>query len=158
MAIKKEKLSWNDIEEMCRDISSKIRKKRIKPDIMVAVSRGGLIPGRIMSSYLKNRNLSVIRVQFYARQGERAKKPIIVEETNSNVKGRTLLVIDDVLETGKTLELVRDYFNDKGAKKVYLAVLIKKNKKQRLKPDFYSRTSDKWIVYPWERFDGSDEI
>ena len=157
MTLAKERLDWNDIEEMCVDVSKKVKQKKVRPDLIIAVSRGGLIPGRILSSYLKNKNLSVIRVRFYAGQGERTKRPIIIEEATVDVKGKTLLVVDDVLETGKTLELVKKYFSERGARQVYLAVLIQKKRKQKVSPDFFSRTSDKWIVYPWEEFDGTDE-
>lgn len=63
-----------------------------------------------------------------------------------------MLIVDDVIETGKTLQLTEHYLMSRGAKKTYIAVLLKKNRKTLVKPDFYSQTTDKWVVYPWEKY------
>jgi len=145
-------LTWDDIERMCFDIHRKMKRKHVKPDIIVGVSRGGLIPARILSDLLDNKNLSTMRVTFYSRPGVTKTKPRIAEDLSTDINGKTVLIADDVIETGKTLKLTKDYLMNRGAKKAYIAVLLKKNKKTLVEPDFYSRTTDRWIVYPWERY------
>jgi hypothetical protein len=146
-------LTWEDIESMCNDIHAQVQSKGIKPDIIMGVSRGGLIPARILSSLFKNKNLSTIRVTFYTKPGVTKPYPRLAEDSAADVNGKTLLIVDDVIETGKTLDLAKRHFNDKGAKKIYIAVLLKKDREMLLQPDFHSRMTDKWVVYPWERFD-----
>jgi len=145
-------LTWDDIELMCVDIHRKMKRKRIKPDIIVGVSRGGLIPARILSGLLNNKNLSTMRVTFYSRPGITKKRPRIAEDLSTDINGKVVLIADDVIETGKTLRLTKNYLMSRGAKKAYIAVLLKKDRKTLIKPDFYSRTTGKWIVYPWEKY------
>lgn len=150
-------LEWNDIEEMCFDIYKKMISKNIKIDKIIAISRGGLIPGRILSSLFNNKNLSTIRVTFYTKPNVTKDKPHLAEDLSTDVTDKTILVVDDVLESGKTLSLTYNYLIERGAKKVYTAVLINKNvegKEKLLNPDFFSKEiGNKWIVYPWEKFE-----
>ncbi|VVB73647.1 Xanthine phosphoribosyltransferase [uncultured archaeon] len=150
--IQKLHLTWDDIDAMCVDVYGKMRRRHVRPDIIVGVSRGGLIPARILSGLLNNKNLSTMRVTFYSRPGVTKKRPRIAEDLSTDINGKTILIADDVIETGKTLQLTKNYLMSRGAKKAYIAVLLKKNRKTLVKPDFYSRTTDKWIVYPWERY------
>ena len=150
-------LSWEDIENMCFDLAKKIESQNIKIDKIIAVSRGGLIPGRILSSLLNNKNLSTIRVTFYIKPNQTKETPHLAEDLSTDVTGKTVLVVDDVLESGKTLKLTYNYLMERGAKKVYTAVLINKfvdGKEKQIEPDFFSmKTYGKWIVYPWEKTD-----
>jgi hypoxanthine phosphoribosyltransferase len=148
-------LSWEDIDRLCLDLAKNIKAKNIKIDKIIAVSRGGLIPGRILSSLLANKNLSTIRVTFYIRPNQTKETPHLVEDLSTDVTGKTILVVDDVLESGKTLKLAYNYLMERGAKKIYTAVLINKfvdGKEKQIEPDFFSmEITNKWIVYPWEK-------
>jgi len=151
---KKIHVGWAEIEKTCFMISKKLTKAKIHPDIILGVSRGGLIPARILSGMLRNNALSTVRVKFYTKPGETIKKPIILEDSFADVKGKTLLIVDDVIESGKTLKLVKEHFYSKGAKNVYLTVLFNKKKNKLIEPDFYAKIiDDKWIVYPWEKYE-----
>ncbi len=147
-------ISWNDIESLCVNLHKKMKKARISPDLIMGVSRGGLIPGRIISGIFQNKNLSTIRVKFYTKPGVTIARPQIIEDSAADVKGKSILIVDDVIETGKTLSLVKRHFYSKGAKKLYLAVLFNKKGKKIVEPDFYGKLADgKWIVYPWEKYE-----
>ncbi|MCX8202397.1 MAG: phosphoribosyltransferase family protein [Candidatus Micrarchaeota archaeon] len=150
-------LSWEKIEEMCQKIASEINKKNIKIDKIIAISRGGLIPGRILSSLLRNKNLSTIRVTFYTKPGVAKDKPHLAEDLSTDITDKTVLIVDDVVESGKTLSLTYNYLKERGAKKIYTAALFDKHvdgKEKLTSPDFFcEKISNKWIVYPWEKFD-----
>lgn len=150
-------LSWEKIEKMCQNIAEQIEKQNIKIDKIIAISRGGLIPGRILSSLLKNKNLSTIRVTFYTKPGVAKDKPHLAEDLSTDVTDKNVLIVDDVVESGKTLSLTCNYLKERGAKKVYTAALLDKSvdgKEKIMSPDFYSeKITNKWIVYPWEKFE-----
>ncbi|MCS7109734.1 MAG: phosphoribosyltransferase family protein [Candidatus Micrarchaeota archaeon] len=150
-------VSWEKIENMCFDIANQIGKRNVKIDKIIAISRGGLIPGRILSGLLKNKNLSTIRVTFYTKPGVTKDKPHLAEDLSTDVTDQVVLVVDDVVESGKTLSLTKNYLIERGAKKVYTAALFDKyveGKEKFLSPDFYSeKIENKWIIYPWEKAD-----
>ena len=58
-------LSWNKNYEYLIRLAKRINESGFKPDIIVGISRGGLIPSRIISDILDNPNLATIRVEFY---------------------------------------------------------------------------------------------
>ncbi len=76
---------------------------------------------------------------------------------STDVTDKNVLVIDDVVESSKTLALALNYLKERGAKKVFTAVLLDKyvdGKEKAVVPDFFSeKISNKWIVYPWEKFE-----
>ena len=150
-------LSWDRIEEMCVHISEDIQKRNVKIDKIIAVSRGGLIPARILSSLLNNKNLFTIRVTFYTKPGVTKDKPHLAEDLSTDVTDKNVLVVDDVVESGKTLALAQNYLRERGAKKVFTAALLDKyvdGKEKAAVPDFFCEKIDnKWIVYPWEKFE-----
>ncbi len=142
--------SWDDIYEMCIQIADQIRKSGFKPDLIVAVARGGWIPGRIMSDLLSNSNVASLKTEFYKDVAETGKKPIISQKVSASVKGKRVLVVDDVADTGESLKVVREYLSRLKPKEVRIATLHYKPKSV-LKPDYYSDQTDAWIVYPHER-------
>ena len=151
-------VSWEDIEKLCRILYKKIKSKKFEPDIIIGVSRGGLIPIRVLSDFLNNDNISVIRVKFYERSGKRGrtsktrKEPTIIENTTADIRNKKILVVDDVVESGRTLEIVKNNLIKRGPSKVLTSALFYK-RKSRPAPDFYAKITDKWIVFPWERYE-----
>ena len=150
-------LSWDRMEQMCVQISEDIRSKNVKIDKIIAVSRGGLIPARILSGLLNNKNLFTIRITFYTKPGVTRDTPHLAEDLSTDVTDKNVLVVDDVVESGKTLALARNYLKERGARKVFTAALLDKHvdgKEKAAVPDFFCEKIDnKWIVYPWEKFE-----
>lgn len=79
-------LTWEDIESVCVDVYTKMKRKHVKPDIIVEVSRGGLTPVRISSGPPSNKNLSTMRATFYSKPGVTKKQPRIAEELSTDIK------------------------------------------------------------------------
>lgn len=140
------RLSASEIERMC-DKLARMVKRKFKPDCIVGIGRGGLIPAVYMSDRLEVRKLYAFKVEYY--KGEiRGKKPIVTQMPPvSRIKGNVLLV-DDVADTGRTLLLVKKLL-EKHAKVVKTATLHYKPQSV-IKPDFFAQTTTKWIIYPYQ--------
>ena len=90
-----------------------------------------------------------INVEFYTDVNETLADPILLApllDTDS-IRGRRILVVDDVADSGRTLALVLKLLRGFGAE-VRSAVLYTKPRTV-VQPDFSWRTTDKWIVFPW---------
>ncbi|MCX8163633.1 MAG: phosphoribosyltransferase family protein, partial [Candidatus Micrarchaeota archaeon] len=59
------RLDWKDIEVLCYKLSKKIKKENFKPDLLVGLARGGLVPTRILSDILNIKNVAIIRTELY---------------------------------------------------------------------------------------------
>jgi len=142
--------SWDEIYCMLLSLAERIRREGFQPDVIVGVSRGGWPPARVMSDLLENPELANVRVEFYTGVAETKSKPVITQPLSVPVKGRRVLIMDDVADTGKSLLLVRDHVKENGAAEIKLATIYYKPWSV-ITPDYYIKETRAWIVFPWER-------
>jgi hypoxanthine phosphoribosyltransferase len=143
---------WDEIYQMLLDLAQQIRKDQYKPDIIVGVSRGGWPPARVMSDLLQNPNLANMKVEFYKDIGVRNKKPRITQPVTMEVVGKRVLVVDDVSDTGQSLRIVANHLRRKPVKELRVCTIYMKPQ-SIFRPDYYARTTRKWIIFPWERLE-----
>lgn len=141
--------TWNQIYKMLLNLADKIVENRFKPDIIVGVSRGGWPPARVLSDLLDIPNLANVRVEFYLGVAETNKEPILTQPVSVSVTGRTVLIVDEVADTGKSLKLVKEHIVEQGAREVKIATLYYKPW-SIVKPDYYAKETSVWVVFPWE--------
>jgi hypothetical protein len=142
--------SWERIYELLLDLASKIQNSDFKPDVIVGISRGGWPPARIMSDLLENPELANVKAEFYLGVAKTKGEPVITQPVSVSVRGKRVLVVDDVADTGKSLRLVRTHLRQQGATEVKIATIYYKPW-SIVKPDWYERETSRWIVFPWER-------
>lgn len=145
------KVNWTLIDSYCDEIVGKMGK--FKPQAMVAISRGGLVPARLIADRLDLRHVYCIGIELYKGVEKDLGCPKIVQDIESSIiKGKRILVVDDVSDSGTTLEFVKKHLLEKGATEVKTATLhIKPNTK--FKSDFYHSVESAWIEYPWEIYE-----
>ncbi len=141
------KLSWNDLEKDALSLAKKIEKKKIFLDKIVAIARGGLVFSRILSDLL-NLPISNIVISSY-KDLKQLKEPEIIEESTAKFDDQTLLIVDEVSDTGKTFIRALSYFKNKRIKKIYTATPYIKPKTSFV-PDFWVKKIDAWIVFPYD--------
>ena len=137
---------------MFLDLAQQIRRDQYEPEIIVGISRGGWPPARVMSDLLQNPNLANMKVEFYKDIGVRNKKPRITQPITIEVVGKRVLVVDDVSDTGHSLRVVADHLRRKPVKELRVCTIYMKPK-SIFRPDYYARTTKKWIIFPWERLE-----
>ncbi len=142
-------VSWNRVVSLCYRLGLKIIESGYRPDAIVAVLRGGVVPSLILSDVLGVDNYYVVRVKHWGIGGELYSEPRI-EYFSGEFKSKRLLVVDEVVDTGKTLKRVVDELKDRGAIDVKSAVLFVKPTTIYL-PNYYVVKLDKWIwiFFPW---------
>ena len=133
-------------------LAGRIRKSGYAPDVIVGVSRGGWPPARIMSDLLENQNLANMKVVFYKDIGVRNQAPVITQPVTSEVAGKRVLVVDDVSDSGLSLRTVYRHLKRKKARDVKVCTIYLKPRSV-FTPDFYSRKTSRWVIFPWERLE-----
>jgi hypoxanthine phosphoribosyltransferase len=141
--------TWNEMYAMLLRQAEKIRKSGFKPDIVVGVTRGGWIPARILSDLLEIPDLATVRVEFYLGVAETLNEPALTQGVSAAVTGKKVLLVDDVADTGKSLQLAKEHILRQGAAEVRIATLYYKPF-SAAKPDYYERETRRWVVFPWE--------
>lgn len=145
----KEILSWELFGQAQEELAQQIADSDFSPEVLVAVARGGMLPGGALTYSLGVKLTDAINVEFYTDVNETLADPILLApllDTDS-IRGRRILVVDYVADSGRTLALVLKLLRGFGAE-VRSAVLYTKPRTV-VQPDFSWRTTDKWIVFPW---------
>ena len=112
------------------------------PDIIIGIARGGVIPAVLLSKLLEVKDLYVLKVW---REGEERR---IIAEIFTNVSGKKVLVVEDMLETGKRLTVAREYLESKGAS-VQTACFYTMPM-TKVQPNFFLREVQEVQRFPWE--------
>jgi hypoxanthine phosphoribosyltransferase len=137
---------------MLLSLARRIKDSGFSPDVIVGVSRGGWPPARIMSDLLENSHVANMKVEFYKDIGVRSKKPIVTQPVTAEVTGKRVLVVDDVADTGHSLKVVANHLRRKHATDLKVCTIYMKPQSV-FRPDFYAKTTRKWIIFPWERLE-----
>lgn len=145
----REMLSWADFGTSVREVARQVVDSGYVPDIVVSIARGGMAFGMGLGYALAVKNLSVVNVEFYTGVDQRLAMPVMLPPTPDAVDlaGLRVLVADDVADTGRTLELVRDFCADQVAD-VKVAVVYEKPQSV-VSCDYVWRRTDRWIDFPW---------
>ncbi len=142
-------VSWDQSYQMTFYLFEKITDDDFFPDVIVGIARGGWIPARLLADFYGNRRTANIKIEFYDNTSRTSDDPIITQEISENVEGKIVLVVDDVADSGKTLIAAVEHVKNMNPKEIRTATLYYK-KHSILKPDYYIRETQSWVVYPWE--------
>lgn len=149
--------SWTEIHSGLINLAIRILSEGLTFDAVVAIAKGGYIPARIVSDLLGIENIGVITVKFYKKAGVKMAKPIIIHPLTIRVDGMRVLIVDDVVDSGRTMQLVVEEVMRHGASMVKTLALYVKPW-STFKPDYYIRETTKWVVFPWELIEVYNEM
>jgi len=144
-----EVLTWPAYADAARDLARAVADDGYRPDLILAIARGGLLIAGSVSYALGVKNLHVINVEYYTGVNERLDFPVILPPPLNlvDLAAAHLLVVDDVADTGHTLALVRDFCLPQVAE-LRCAVLYQKPQSV-IDCDYVWRRTDRWIDFPW---------
>jgi xanthine phosphoribosyltransferase len=113
---------------------------------VVAITRGGMAPAMIVARELDIRTVDTISVKSYDHQSQSAATVLKAPDTAMMGDGTGILVVDDLVDSGKTLELVRRLYP-----KAHFATVYAKPQGRPMVDTFITEVSqDTWIFFPWD--------
>jgi hypothetical protein len=145
-----ELMSWEDFTVLARTLALRIKQSRFRPDLVIAIGRGGYVPARVVCDFLLHDMLTSIKVEHWGRAAEEKVSVNIRFPLSVDIKDQTVLVIDDVTDTGKTMDMAISYLRSLNPREIRTAVLQHKVSSQ-YRPDYFGREEQewRWIIYPW---------
>jgi len=141
--------TWNQIYDMLLAQAQKIQGDGYKPDIIVGVARGGLVPSRILADLLETRDFAIITIEYYFGIGQKNKEPVLKQCLHTQLPNKKVLLVDDVSDGGRSLQLAKKHLQEQGAKEIRIATVYCKPGTITL-PDYFEKETSHWIVFPWE--------
>jgi xanthine phosphoribosyltransferase len=143
-------VSWDQIHRDSRALAWRLDKQGPLEGgawkAVVAITRGGMAPAMIVSRELDIRTVDTISVKSYNHQAQTEPKVIKAPDEAMMGDGTGILVVDDLVDTGKTLELVRRLYP-----KAHFATVYAKPMGRGMVDTFITEVSqDTWIFFPWD--------
>ncbi len=132
-------MDWETFKTEVQKLSEKITDK---PDIIIGITRGGLVPARLLSTYLKVKKMYCVSVV------KNDEKRSVVTEITEDISGKNVLLVEDMLETGRSLVVAKNHLEEKGAN-VKTACLYTMPISE-ISPDYYLNEVDSVLKFPWE--------
>ena len=143
-------LGWDDIVALTQALAQRVAA--VPFDVVLAVSRGGLVPAAILSSVLDRRDLLSAAMASYQDEDATGAMTVYHFPADAELRGRRVLIVDDIWASGRTAVAIRARVAAAGGLPI-VAVLHYKPARSAFPadaPDHWVVATDAWIVYPWE--------
>ena len=161
--MKKIYYTWQDVERQTQEILRQLQRDTWRPDYVVGLTRGGLVPANLISQYLEVR-METLKVSLRDDTSQPESNLWMAEDA---FEGKNILIVDDINDSGATLNYIKQDWQsgclpkDKRWKEVWgnnvrVAVLVdNESSKSKLNVgysavDVNKAEEDSWIVFPWE--------
>ena len=115
---------------------------------IVAITRGGLVPAAIVARELNVRVIETVGVESYHDYTKQGELRVIKTVAESVIKlgGKGVLIVDDLVDTGKTARIVRRLLPE-----AHFATVYAKPLGRPMVDTFVTEVSqDTWIFFPWD--------
>jgi hypoxanthine phosphoribosyltransferase len=161
--MKKIYLTWQDVENLTQDVVRKISRGTWRPDYVVGLTRGGLVPANLISQYLEV-PMHTLKVSLRDEKDDCESNLWMAEDAS---QGTNILIVDDINDTGTTLDWIAEDWKSSAHPRsaiwkeiwgtsVRVAVLVDNDTSHTTMPisywsmDINKEAVPQWIVFPWE--------
>lgn len=143
------KVSWQQLQRDMRALCRALPKREFKG--IIAIARGGLVPAGILARELEIRLVDTLCVASYDNMEQRSGINIMKGVDHD---GEGWLLVDDLVDTGKTARCVRELLP-----KAHFVTVYAKPEGKALVDQFHSEVAqDTWILFPWDQEDDSPSV
>jgi len=145
----REILSYELFGTAARELAERIAADGFRPDAIVGIARGGLPLAGALGYALDVKTLGSLNVEFYTGVGSTLETPVVLPPTldRESLAGKSILLVDDVADSGRTLHLVVELLRAGGGEVRTVCLYSKPGSVET--PDYVWRTTPHWILFPW---------
>lgn len=156
----KKHIGIETIHTLCKSIHAQITHDTdasFKPDLIIGLSRGGLIPLGFLAGeqMFNNRNVRILSVTSYSdekqQSGLKLIFPLFEEELAYLQQFKSVLVVDDLVDSGKSLNWATKVLHEALPQATIKTAVLFYKKSSIVMPDYYAAQADEWLVFPWEK-------
>jgi len=149
VADEREILTYELFGQAARELATTIANDGFRPDAIIGIARGGLTLAGALGYALEVKMLGSLNVEFYTDVEETLEAPIVLPPTldQESLAGKSVLLVDDVADSGRTLALVLQLLQAGGGEVRTVCIYTKPWTVQQ--PTYTWRHTDKWIMFPW---------
>ena len=143
-------VTWEVLDELVAGLADRLAGTRF--DLMLAITRGGLVPAGMLAYRLRIRNILVAAVEFYDDHGQPGPRPTFLQfPADPLLRGQRILIVDEVWDSGTTIHAVTERVRQAGGIPTTVVVHYKPTRSVVPEsPDLHAVETDAWVVYPFK--------
>lgn len=143
---------WSEVDRWSDLLAEKVRQGGATPETIVGLTRGGWVPSRMLADRLGVKHLVALKATHWGVTATPSGKAELTERLVQRIDGKRLLVVDDITDTGQSLQLAVNHVKELGPAKVESATYLHIAHSEYV-PTYYAeevpRGSWVWFVFPW---------
>lgn len=143
-------VSWDDLDRLVGVLADRLAGQHF--DLMLAITRGGMVPAGMLAYRLRLRDILVAAVEYYDDTGQHGPSPTFFQfPADLLLRGKRVLIVDEVWDSGTTIHAVTERVRDAGGLPV-TAVLHYKPEHSVVptRPNVHAVETGQWVVYPFK--------
>lgn len=142
-------VTWEELDALVARLARSVGRDH---DLVLAITRGGLVPAGILAYRLDLREILVAGVEFYRSDGGTHDTPVVGHFPDASLlAGQRVLVVDEVWETGETMTEILGRVRAAGGTAVSAVVHYKPGRSRVTgAPDHWAATVEEWVTYPYK--------
>ena len=144
-------ISWEEFDQLSNDLADLIKDDEMDFSGIVSIAKGGLVIGCVLSDKLGLPLHTVHTNRYSIGNGDSSKSIASGIITGNNELTGNILVVDDLTNTGLTLErVITKLKRNEGINQIKSATIFNKSK-SKFHPNYFVRGSDEHIIFPYEK-------
>ncbi|MCL4308435.1 MAG: phosphoribosyltransferase [Candidatus Thermoplasmatota archaeon] len=144
--------TWEDVDRWADRVGEQILAAGRRPDTIVGLTRGGWVPARLLADRLGVKRVYSLRAQHWGVTATPSGKAEVTEGPSGPVEGQQVLVVDDITDTGESLELALARVREGRPARAETAAFLHISH-SKFRPDYFGEEIPKeswvWVVFPW---------
>ena len=143
-------MKYYSYEDFKIDTNTLIKQvKEFNPQMIVGIARGGLTLAHSMAEGLDIREVQTLRTELYDKSCKR--DALTIFDTCSFKDVKTVLVVDDIADSGETLDAIMKHLQEKYNDIEFKSATLFYKETSIYKPNFWVNDANDWIDFFWER-------
>jgi hypoxanthine phosphoribosyltransferase len=144
--------SWADVDAWAERIAAQVREREAIPETIVGLTRGGWVPARLLCDHLGVKRLVSLRAQHWGVTATPTGAAELTEGLSGPIAGQSVLVVDDITDTGDSLALAVDHVKARSPTRTESAAFLHITH-SKFVPTYHAeeipRDAWVWVVFPW---------
>jgi hypoxanthine phosphoribosyltransferase len=143
-------VSWEELDRLVWSLARQLEGRRF--DVLLAITRGGMVPAGMLAYRLRLRDILVAAVEYYDERGQPGPRPTFFQfPADPLLRGKRVLIVDEVWDSGTTIHAVTERVRQAGGYPVTAVVHYKPERSTVPgRPDVHAVETDHWVVYPFK--------
>jgi len=141
--------SWDELHESIKEIAKDIKEDNFQPDMVIALSRGGFVPARVICDLMIIKDLVSVKVDHWGVTAAKDGKAHLRYPIDVDLTGKKVLIVDDITDSGESMIIAKEFVEKLNPEEIRTAAIFH-IKHSKFIPDYYSKEIDwVWVMWPW---------